>query len=504
MNDGISRRTFLTGSLALASCKPGAAKTHPWEGEILGASHAIGHLLKTAREGKPPPAEKVDVIVAGGGMAGLITAHRLRQAGRSVLILDLESEVGGNSASGRNSVSAYPWGAHYVPLPSADMTDVCELLREMKLGTPGNWDERHICHDPEERLWIRGTWQEGIIPQYGLDAAAREQIARFLACMESFKSARGDDGLRAFAIPAPLSSQDEAFTRLDQITMAAWMDAEGFTQPDLRWYVNYACRDDYGADSKQVSAWAGIHYFAARDSHEVFTWPEGNGRIVRHLTDQLTGSTLPDHLVTSITPEGEVCAIHAKTGALRRWHANVVVCAMPLFIASRIVKGFPSHPLPQYSPWLVANLTLREPISDHWDNVLRESRGLGYVVATHQNLSPLKGPSVITYYRPLDHLPPADAREMALKMKYRDWCDDILSDLSPAHPQLARLISRFDVWLWGHAMARPDPGFLKNPARLAARAPFGKIHFAHSDLSGIPIFEEACHWGCHAARAILS
>jgi glycine/D-amino acid oxidase-like deaminating enzyme len=504
MNDGISRRAFLTGSLALASCKPGSARNHPWEGEILGASHNIGHLLRTAREGTPPPAEKADVIVAGGGMAGLIAAHRLRKAGRSVMVLDLESDVGGNAMSGSNSVSAYPWGAHYAPLPSADMTDVCDLLHEMNLGTPGNWDQRHICHAPDERLWIRGAWQEGLIPQYGLDAAARAEIARFLERMEDFKSARGTDGLRAFAIPAPLSSRDESFTRLDQITMAAWMKAEGFTQPDLRWYVDYACRDDYGADSTKVSAWAGIHYFASRDSHEVFTWPEGNGRIVRHLKDHLLGCTLADHLVTSITPEGEVRAIHARTGALRRWQADAVVCAMPLFITNRIVTGFPSHPLPQYSPWLVANLTVRETVSDHWDNVLREARGLGYVVANHQNLSPVNGPCVITYYRPLDHLPPADAREMALRTNYHDWCDDILDDLAPSHPDLARLVSRFDVWLWGHAMARPDPGFLTNPARLAARAPHGRIHFAHSDLSGIPIFEEACHWGCQAARAILS
>lgn len=505
MIDRISRRSFLTGSLALASCGRGSSRAAcPWDGEILGASHAVGHLLRTAQTAALPPAEKADVIVAGGGMAGLIAAHRLRRAGRSVVVLDLESDVGGNSASGRNEVSAHPWGAHYVPLPSADMTDVCELLGEMGLGSPGNWDERHVCHDPDERLWIRGTWQEGLVPQYGLDSAANKTMERFFARMEEFKSARGSDGRRAFAIPVAMSSQDEEFTRLDDITMAAWMEREGFTQPDLEWYVDYSCRDDYGADRGKVSAWAGIHYFASRDSDEVFTWPEGNGRIVRHLKDHLDGCTLPGHLVTSITPEGEVRAIHTKTGSMRRWQADAVVCAMPLFLTSRIVKGFGAHQPPRYSPWLVANLTLREPLSDHWDNVLRDARGLGYVVANHQNLGTIQGPSVITYYRPLDEQAPAASREAALAMSYQDWCGEILDDLKPAHPALARLITRLDIWLWGHAMGRPEPGFLKHPARLAAMKPLGRVHFAHSDLSGIPIFEEACHWGCHAARAILS
>jgi hypothetical protein len=34
--------------------------------------------------------------------------------------------------------------------------------------------------------------------------------------------------------------------------------------------------------------------------------------------------------------------------------------------------------------------------------------------------------------------------------------------------------------------------------------PLGKIRFAHSDMSGLSLFEEACHWGHEAARSILS
>jgi len=28
----------------------------------------------------------------------------------------------------------------------------------------------------------------------------------------------------------------------------------------LRWYVDYGCRDDYGAPASATSAWAGVHY----------------------------------------------------------------------------------------------------------------------------------------------------------------------------------------------------------------------------------------------------
>ena len=61
-----------------------------------------------------------------------------------------------------------------------------------------------------------------------------------------------------------------------------------------------------------------------------------------------------------------------------------------------------------------------------------------------------------------------------------------------------------DVWLWGHAMARPVPGAMFGPTRSTMNQSLGKIRFAHSDMSGLSLFEEACHWGHEAARSILS
>ena len=71
--------------------------------------------------------------------------------------------------------------------------------------------------------------------------------------------------------------------------MQDWMAQNRFTSPYLNWYINYACRDDYGALARDTSAWAGVHYFASRDPEEKgpLTWPEGNGWIVRQLIERL-------------------------------------------------------------------------------------------------------------------------------------------------------------------------------------------------------------------------
>ena len=73
-----------------------------------------------------------------------------------------------------------------------------------------------------------------------------------------------------------------------------------FTSPYLNWYINYACRDDYGALARDTSAWAGIQYFASRDPEEKgpLTWPEGNGWIARQLIDRL--QPVDSHGVASV------------------------------------------------------------------------------------------------------------------------------------------------------------------------------------------------------------
>ncbi len=504
MNDGrISRRVFLTGTLALSGCR----RNHnapSWSGGIVGASHEIGHLLRKGQTASTLTATTADVIIVGGGISGLVAALRLKQAGHAVKVIELESNPGGNSVSGKNSTSAYPWGAHYVPVPSEDMTDVCSLLTELGLGHPGEWKVDHLCHDPHERLWIRGRWQEGIVPSYGLSSAAQQEIARFIEQMHFYKNHRGKDQRRAFAIPIDSSSRDPDLLDMDQITMTAWMDRENYRCPELKWYVNYCCRDDYGAGIDTVSAWAGIHYFASRDSAEVFTWPEGNGWIVAQLRARLQDEIITDHLVTRITPEGRVEMISTKTQQLHAWQAEAVVCAAPRFIAKYLIPGYESFQTPSYAPWMVANLTLRKPISNTWDNIFYHSRSLGYTVATHQNLSPVPGPTVITYYQPLDHLPPAEARKEALTKSYAAWCAEILDELAAPHASIRDDLTNLDIMLWGHAMARPVPGTIHGAQRAAMQAPMGKIHFAHSDMSCISIFEEACHWGHRAARSILS
>jgi hypothetical protein len=79
----------------------------------------------------------------------------------------------------------------------------------------------------------------------------------------------------------------------------------------------------------------------------------------------------------------------------------------------------------------------------------------------------------------------------------------VVSDLERAHEGLRDAIERIDVWRWGHAMVRPTPGLIWGQARKKALEPLGRVHFAHSDLSGVGLFEEAQDHGVRAAEEVL-
>jgi hypothetical protein len=173
-----------------------------------------------------------------------------------------------------------------------------------------------------------------------------------------------------------------------------------------------------------------------------------------------------------------------------------------------MIRDLPAENDAVYSPWMVANITLDQLPNGPgaalaWDNVARASDSLGYVVATHQDIRSVPRETVITHYWPLDGAAPVEERERALARTHGDWCGRIVTDLDRIHPGIDSHIRNIDIWVWGHGMIRPVPGFIWGDARQKTQQAHGRIVFAHSDMSGISIFEEAFTRGTQAADALL-
>ena len=524
---------FLGAPLAAIGCRAPKPSSRI-AGEIVGASHDFGHLLRTSHEigaaAGAPPALVADVVVVGAGIAGLTAAWQLQRQGiRDFLVIELEKSPGGTSVSSRSAVTAYPWGAHYLPVPLPHNGELITLLSEMKIiedttdaGVPVV-GEQHLARDPDERLFLAGRWWEGIYPAAGASSEDQAQLHRFAREIDYWVAWRDEDGRAAFTIPATLCSADERVLSLDRISMLEWMNRQKLSSPRLRWFVEYACRDDYGSLLGDTSAWAGIFYYASRmaapgsEEQPLLTWPEGNGRFVSHFMGAVGERFRPGLLATrirSLSAGGgaEVLAIDRRSREPLRLACKKVILAVPQYLRPYILDsdaaaGDVAEPF-RYGSWLVANLHVeREPEGNgwpmSWDNVLYDSPSLGYVNANHQEGTG-HGPMVLTYYYPLCDSDPEKGRRRLLSVDWEGWSDIILTDLSRCHPGIRELVTRLDIMRWGHAMIRPYPGFISAPSRQAASVPQGAVHFAGCDLSGLALFEESFHHGIRAAEEVVT
>ncbi len=490
---------------------------HEIAGEFKGVSLERGHLL---RSGKPLPApvitRRTSAIIAGGGIAGLAAARALRMRGiEDFAVLELEDAAGGNSRSHTMQGINCPTGAHYLPVPNDSAHEVQDLLEELGLRkrVAGRWqyDEMSLVHTPQERLYFNGIWQDGLLPMADVSESTIAQY-RHLASLVDNQMRSG-----AFAIPAARGSASGAsvLRSLSTITFKTWLANNSLDDERLIWYLDYCCRDDYGAGIGVVSAWAGLHYFASRHGFSapgegsspdatsgVLTWPEGNGWLSAKLASPLGSRVQTGCVITRIEETRKEVVVdlwNVKTERAERWIAPQCIVALPVFIASRIVVQPPKFLVDaaartSMAAWLVANIAIDAPLDDRpgaplsWDNVIYGVNSLGYVDAGHQRLDPRPLPTVLTWYKSLGN-DLAARRELEAK-PWTAWRDEIVRELGVPHPDIADKAARIDITRYGHGMAVPTPvasGLPFAPMEISTR----RISFAHSDWSRYSVFEEA-------------
>ena len=538
----LGRRALLGAAAALPFAGCSRSEPAAYTGDWVGANAERGHRLRDAKSGALPPPDvqrDVSVLIVGAGISGLAAARALMQRGvDDVHVLDLEDVAGGNARAHRIAGMACPLGAHYLPVPGEQAVEVIELLESLGLhrteGGQPVYDERHLCHSPQERLYIGGQWHDGLLPP--IDALSVDQRAATLAQYRRFAAAVervSADG--AFSMPTARSHWRVALAELDATTFARWLDAQGLDAPALRWYLDYCCRDDYGAGAGQVSAWAGLHYFASRHGFHapgdntaerdgVLTWPEGNAWLSRRMAEPLRDRLHTGRVVLRVSENRSDVSVDAWNAVAQRnerWTAGKVVLAVPLFVATRLLESPPEALIKaasamRHAPWLVGNLHLAEALDDRpgappsWDNVVYDAGAtlptLGYVDAMHQSTRSIPGPTVLTTYWALGGNTPEQLKEQRARLlsePWSAWSQAVVQTLTHVHPDLPGKLRQVDLMRYGHAMSIPVPGARSSAALSALAEPQRRVHFAHTDLSAYSVFEEAMYHGVRAATQLL-
>ena len=505
--------------------------TYNIPGTLSTASYKFGHLLWNMPLKKVHAVEETEIVIVGSGISALSAALELKQKGiHNFKIIELENTPGGNSRFSSNAHGKYPLGAHYLPIPSSDMTELIQFLKSIGViesidqhGQP-IYNEEYLCSAPQDRLFINGVWQNGLIPDYGVPENDKKEIKHFFEFTDELKNKKGTDNKYLFDFPLERSSTDENTRKLDLVTMKDFLVAEGYRSEYLFWLIDYSCKDDYGTSIEEVSAWAGIHYFCARrgnavnaSPHDVLTWPEGNGWLMQKMANQLQDKFISNALAFQIDESNDLIKVNylnTQTKNIHQLKCKQVILSCPQFVTKHIRSNISSlrerpYSLFNYSSWMVGNMVVKNTLAEKngaslsWDNVIYKGKSLGYINSSHQYLQRFKPVLNLTYY----YLFSEDKlnRKKVLLSTHPDLSDLMMEDMKIVYPELEKHLVRYDPFVWGHAMIKPVKGFIWSKEKAAAQKPIdNKIFFAHTDLSGISTFEEAFYQGIRVAKEIIN
>ncbi len=576
--DSFSRRSFLKrvaalsliiiwdAPLAFGAVKPALYLTHKKEmekfsGDLYFNQMHVELLGKKRKKRSYPSAwsnEKIDVIIVGGGIAGLQTAFLLlnsaavKKSGAVVRLFEMDDEVGGTSKEYEWEGIPYSNSAAYFYLmepeePIMSLYRAIGILDEVVI--PGKADKESILIENKayQDVFGKGRGMQG----YEKEAAAFRQAVAF------FTAINRDDLFPDIPYSPGGVYSPEEFKALDCTSFGDLLDRRGMIRkgrkdsaipviPSLfREYIENYCYSSFGCSMYQVSSWQGLNWFASEFTENgVGVLPGGNGRIATRLREKI--AALDSNCIVTSRPVVDISCDPSRklkhvtvaenrdtrATSYKTCTAPFVVMSCPLFVSRRIL----SDELPlqlstaieklSYSAYIVTNAFINTPVfTEYWDS---------YCL----NDYPLQGKKGEAFYRekPFMDLINASWAPKKLLGAEKPFPNTILTMYSP-HPfdgqrceilkdaycqefknkvrkELVRRLGPLglsdsnikDIRLarWGHALLQARPGLYSSGILDSIRKAGAQkgIYFAGTDLLGAPTIENCFYTAQSAVEAI--
>ncbi len=326
-----TRRRFIAGGVAA-----GAAAAVPAAAEANKRKHATKH--------QTIPTRSADVVVIGGGFAGLTAARRLTQKHQSVIVLEARDRVGGrvwNHNLGRGVVSER--GGTFVG-PTQDR--VLALAREFGIGT-------FPVYDTGDDLYINGSTRLRYADTNPLtgnappDPLALPNLATVVSQLDELS--------KSVPVAAPWTASKAS--EWDGQTLESWINSQIVVTPQFKALLPAATRPIFGAEPRELSLLFVLFYvassgnaetpgtfernFNARGGAQQSRFIGGSQRIALLAAHQLGTRLVLSSPARTIEQHRGTVTVHSDRLIVRAKHAIV---AMPPVLAGRIhyASGLPS------------------------------------------------------------------------------------------------------------------------------------------------------------------
>lgn len=442
---------------------------------------------------------QTETLIVGGGIAGLSAANSVKN--KDFILTEMDDDFGGTSGATQIGNNQFSQGAHYdLSYPDNYGKDGIELLEKLNILEFNNSKNQHTFKD--KQYLIAEEQQEICYTNKGFQEApikAGPNKKDFIDLLQPYVG----------EMKMPTRLIEEKYRGLNNISFYEFIDKYLMHDASLITGVDYQMIDDYGANSSNVSALAGIHYYACRDYYgehkpDLFSPPEGNYYFIKKLyqsvnPQQLKASTIAFH----IEKKGDL--YHSKLFNTKTEKVETVVSKNIIYAGQKNAFKFiypEYYPLfsdTQYTPWVAINFDLKATIpgQQKWQNDMLgvNPNLMGFVNSETQN----NQSKVLTMYMCFD---PSERKEMPkILANPKAIVEEGVSFLNEYFKtNCEQFINSAHIKVMGHAMPVPGKGYLFNDRNEQTKK--DNFFFAGVDNGRLPLMFEALDSGILAANLI--
>lgn len=504
---GLSRRRFLQLSsasvgVAFLRCGDKQPQQKPLAIELDDGLIAGHRIYGDLPDFTTAPLRETDILIVGGGVAGLAAAASLQD--RDITLCELGQGLGGSAGYGQHAGLQFGQGAHYeLEYPSYYGAETLALLEKLAVIRFDNrrdlWtfrdDQYLIAPEDQERTYTNGVYRRSTLPN-------DEETHFFESLIKPF----------AGQMPQPVRLLADKHWHLAHQSFLNFILSQGMRpSPTFLQAVDYQMKDDYGDNAAVVSALAGIHYYMCRPYFQktirILSPPQGNGYFVQKLAAAVPADNIHQgHLVTRLHPDkdhvtADVLAL--ATGEPQRVRARQVVYAgHKQGLQYVLPNAYAPFKATAYAPWVVVNVVLHQAQLQHqfWQNEVigNDDRFLGFVNSAAQ-YQEHPDYTVLTGYYCL----PSDQRKSLLDFREQveTWAAATIATMEDVLKQpLRHAVEKVFVKIHGHGMPIPKTDYLLREPLLQSAV--DRVWLAGCDTGRLPLCFEALDSGILAANAI--